>query len=83
MTTPLAPPVPGKAEFLAAHARVREHAYHTPLLTSRTLSAATGFDVRLKAELYRLKAELKDDDRYALVSLPTGVDGTVAKLRGR
>ncbi len=38
---------------------------------------------RLKAELRRLKAELKDDDRYALESLPNGVDGTVAKLRGR
>lgn len=38
---------------------------------------------RLKAELYRLKTELGDDDRYALESLPNGVDGTVAKLRGR
>jgi len=39
-----------KQEFLDAHVRVREHAYHTPLLTSRMLSEATGFDVRLKAE---------------------------------
>ena len=45
--------LPGKADFLAAHERVRQHAYHTPLLTSRTLSAATGFDVRLKAEKLR------------------------------
>ena len=41
---------PGKAEFAAARRRVSEHAYHTPLLTSRTLSERTGFDVRLKAE---------------------------------
>src|SRR5476649_706761 len=41
---------PGKAEFADARRRVSEHAYHTPLLTSRTLSEATGFDVRIKAE---------------------------------
>jgi threonine dehydratase len=41
---------PGKAEFAAARLRVSAHAYHTPLYTSRTLSAATGFEVRLKAE---------------------------------
>jgi len=29
------------------------HVYHTPLLTSRTLSERTGFDVRLKAELFQ------------------------------
>lgn len=42
---------PGPSEFSAARSRVSAHAYHTPLLTSRTLSAATGFDVRLKAEM--------------------------------
>ena len=41
---------PGKVEFAAARKRVSEHAYHTPLLTSRTLSERTGFEVRLKAE---------------------------------
>lgn len=41
---------PGKAEFAEARRRVAKHAYHTPLLTSRTLSERTGFDVRLKAE---------------------------------
>jgi len=41
---------PGKAEFTEARRRVSEHAYHTPLLTSRTLSERTGFEVRLKAE---------------------------------
>ena len=43
--------LPGKAEFAAARERVSAHAYHTPLYTSRTLSAATGFEVRLKAEM--------------------------------
>ena len=41
---------PGKKEFAEARRRVSEHAYHTPLLTSRILSERTGFDVRLKAE---------------------------------
>jgi arylsulfatase A-like enzyme len=37
----------------------------------------------LKAELQRLKRELKDDDRFANEALPNGVDGTAAKLRGK
>jgi len=37
----------------------------------------------LKAELYRLKKELGDDDQFAGEALPNGVDGTVAKLRGK
>jgi threonine dehydratase len=41
---------PGRTEFIDARRRVAEHAYHTPLLTSRTLSERTGFDVRIKAE---------------------------------
>jgi threonine dehydratase len=41
---------PGKAEFAEARRRVSEHAYHTPLLTSRTLSERTGFEMRFKAE---------------------------------
>ena len=51
--------LPGRAEFVAAHARVRQHAYHTPLLTSRTLSAASGFDVRLKAEIFQRTGSYK------------------------
>jgi threonine dehydratase len=50
---------PGKAEFAAARQRVSAHAYHTPLYTSRTLSAATGFDVRLKAELLQRTGSYK------------------------
>ena len=37
----------------------------------------------LKAELLRLKRELKDDDQLADVQLPNGVDGSVARLRGK
>jgi len=50
---------PGPAEFAEARRRVSAHAYHTPLLTSRTLSAATGFEVRLKAEMFQRTGSYK------------------------
>jgi threonine dehydratase len=42
-----------KADFEQARARMGDHVYHTPLLTSRLLSERTGFEVRLKAELFQ------------------------------
>ena len=40
-------------DFVAARARIAEHIKHTPLLTSRQLSERTGFDTRLKAEMFQ------------------------------
>jgi arylsulfatase A-like enzyme len=37
----------------------------------------------LKAELQRLKRAVRDDDRFATDQFPNGVDGPVARLRGR
>jgi len=37
----------------------------------------------LKAELLRLKRAVRDDDQLANEQLPNGVDGPVAKLRGK
>ena len=37
----------------------------------------------LKAELLRLKQALGDDDQFATEQPPAGVDGPVAKLRGK
>jgi hypothetical protein len=37
----------------------------------------------LKAEMLRLKLALGDDDQFADVQPPAGVDGSVAALRGR
>ena len=37
----------------------------------------------LKAELARLKRAVGDDDQLANEQLPNGVDGPVAKLRGK
>ena len=41
------------ADFQEARARIAPHIKHTPLLTSRQLERATGFDVRLKAEMFQ------------------------------
>ena len=37
----------------------------------------------LKAELQRLKQAVRDEDQFANEQLPNGVDGAVAKLRGK
>ncbi len=41
------------ADFRAARARIAPHIKHTPLLTSRQLSECTGYDLRLKAEIFQ------------------------------
>ena len=47
------------ATFRDAHRHVAAHADRTPLLTSRTLSDATGFDIRLKAESFQRTGSYK------------------------
>ena len=37
----------------------------------------------LKAELARVKREVRDDDQLASEQIPNGVDGSVARLRGK
>ena len=45
--------------FRQAHEHVKQHAHHTPLIGSRSLSEATGFDVALKAESFQNKGSDK------------------------
>src|SRR5712671_5877359 len=45
--------------FEEARAVMAPHIHHTPLLSSRTLSDLTGFDVRLKAELFQRTGSYK------------------------
>ena len=45
--------------FEAARAKMGAHVRHTPLLTSRVLSARTAFDVRFKAELFQRTGSYK------------------------
>ncbi|HEY6220651.1 MAG TPA: threonine ammonia-lyase [Gemmatimonadaceae bacterium] len=40
-------------DFKTVRARIAPHIKHTPLLTSRQLSEATGYEVRLKAEMFQ------------------------------
>lgn len=42
-----------KADFEAVRARIAAHITHTPLLSSRQLSDRTGYEVRLKAEIFQ------------------------------
>jgi threonine dehydratase len=76
---------PGRAQFEAARHRVSAHAYHTPLLTSRTLSARTGFEVRLKAEQlqrtgsYKIRGPL---NKFPLLSEPQRQRGVICSSAG-
>jgi threonine dehydratase len=45
--------------FDAAYSHVAPHTYRTPLLTSRTLSEQSGFDIRLKAEIFQRTGSYK------------------------
>jgi threonine dehydratase len=45
--------------FEDARRVVSQHAHHTPLLTSRLLSQRTGFDIRLKAEVFQRTGSYK------------------------
>jgi threonine dehydratase len=49
----------GLEAFEAAYERVAPHIHRTPLLTSRILSERTGFDVRLKAEMFQRTGSYK------------------------
>ena len=71
--------------FAEAHARVAAHARHTALLTSRTLSERTGFNVSLKAELfqrggsYKIRGPL---NKLALLSDDERARGVVCSSAG-
>ncbi len=46
-------------------------------------SGMNALTVTLKAELARLKRAVRDDDQFATQQFPNGVDGPVARLRGK
>ena len=55
----MTPTLPQARSFEDARARMVPHVYHTPLVTSRLLSERTGFNVRLKAELFQRTGSYK------------------------
>src|SRR5204862_3870024 len=73
------------ADFVEARARIAPHIKHTPLLTSRQLSERSGFDVRLKAELfqrvgsYKIRGPL---NKFALMSEEDKKRGVVCSSAG-
>jgi threonine dehydratase len=72
-------------DFKAARARIAKHIKHTPLLTSQQLSERTGFDIRLKAELfqkvgsYKIRGPL---NKFALMSEEQKKRGVVCSSAG-
>jgi len=75
----------GLDDFRQARARIAPHIKHTPLLTSRQLSERTGFDVRLKAEMfqrvgsYKIRGPL---NKFALMSEEDKRRGVVCSSAG-
>src|SRR5213595_2232825 len=72
-------------DFEEVRARIAQHIKHTPLLTSRQLSERTGFDVRLKAEMfqrvgsYKIRGPL---NKFALMSEEEKARGVVCSSAG-
>jgi threonine dehydratase len=73
------------ADFETARARMGDHVHHTPLLGSRTLSERTGFDVRLKAELFQRTGSYKIRgplNKFALLSDEQKARGVICSSAG-
>ncbi|HEX7254175.1 MAG TPA: threonine ammonia-lyase [Thermoanaerobaculia bacterium] len=72
-------------DFQAARQRIAPHIKHTPLLTSQQLSDRTGYDIRLKAELfqrvgsYKIRGPL---NKFALMSEDQKRRGVVCSSAG-
>jgi len=75
----------GLADFEQVRARIAPHIKHTPLLGSRQLSEHTGYDVRLKAEMfqrvgsYKIRGPL---NKFALMSDEAKRRGVVCSSAG-
>lgn len=73
------------SDFEEVRARIAPHIKRTPLLTSRQLSELTGFDVRLKAEMfqrvgsYKIRGPL---NKFALMSEEDKKRGVVCSSAG-
>jgi threonine dehydratase len=72
-------------DFQDVRGRIAPHIRHTPLMTSRQLSERTGYDVRLKAELfqrvgsYKIRGPL---NKFALMSEDQKRQGVVCSSAG-
>src|SRR5947207_904117 len=72
-------------DFREVRARIAPHIKHTPLLTSRQLSELTGFDIRMKAEMfqrvgsYKIRGPL---NKFALMPEEQKARGVVCSSAG-
>ena len=72
-------------DFRQVHSRIAEDIHRTPMLTSRMLSELTGFDVRLKAELFQKTGSYKIRgplNRFGLLSEAEKLRGVVCSSAG-
>jgi len=60
-----------REDFEEARRRIAPHVHHTPLMTSRSLSDLTGFDIRLKAEVFQKGGAYKVRGPTNLIALLT------------
>ena len=75
----------GLADFQAARRNVAPYVYRTPILTNRSLSEASGFDVRLKAELFQRGGSYKVRgplNKIALLSEEERARGVICSSAG-
>ena len=73
------------SDFEAARARMGANVHRTPLLTSRTLNEKTGFDVRLKAELFQRTGSYKIRgplNKFALLTPEEKARGVICSSAG-
>src|SRR5260221_12760483 len=76
-------------DFEDARARIAEHIKRTPLLTSRQLSEATGYDMRLKAEnfqrvgSYKIRGPLNKFAQMSDAEKKRGEDRSSAGTHGK
>ena len=71
--------------FREVHSRIAPHIYRTPMLTSRLLSERTGFDIRLKAELFQKGGSYKVRgplNRFSLMSEEEKRRGVICSSAG-
>jgi len=72
-------------DFQDTRARIAQHIKHTPLLTSRQLSELTGYDARLKAEIFQRVGSYKFRgplNKIALMSEEDKARGVVCSSAG-
>ena len=73
------------SDIVNAWARISDYVIHTPLMSSRLLSEHTGFNIRLKAELFQKTGSYKirgPTNKFALLTAEQKNNGVVCSSAG-